>query len=205
MTTEKRQQRHWDRWFRRTRHEFCPLLMPYAGQPNLVYVEIGCWAGASAEWVCRNILTHSTSLGIGIDPYLADPPRHPKVEIDKVRELAMTRIAALPGRKWEWFYLPSATVLRQWQTIQIDILYIDGDHNAWACVQDFALAWKWLKPGSLVIFDDYQTKLAKRYPNVAQAYDSIVKCWGPLITEVGHGPRQRAVKVVAKDLMELNK
>lgn len=190
---------HYDRWFRRVKREFCPLLLPFAGKP-VTYVEIGCWAGGSAEWVCRNILTHKESGGIGIDPYPSER-RHPESEILTIKNLAAKRVEET-GANWRWHYAPSNRMLRSAflnLNLGIDILYIDGDHDGHAVVQDFALAWPMLKVGSLVIFDDYVVQSKKRVPNVKEGFDAIKLAWGPLIQEVGDYHRtQRAVKIIKK-------
>lgn len=198
MSYGPEQYRSWDRWFRRTKGEFAPLLAPYAGLP-LTYVEIGCWAGASAEFVAAEILTHPDSRGIGIDPYYPEP-RHPEEEIAAIMERAKSRVRAACGGRWTWIREPSIDALRKLRrTIggrEIDVLYIDGDHDGHAVVQDFALAWPFLRVGSTVIFDDYVRKKVSHHPHVADGYHAILAAWGGLLQEVGVHRKQRAVKVV---------
>lgn len=194
-TTESPQ---WDRWFRRVYGEFTPLLLPYAGQPT-TYVEIGCWAGASAEWVAANVLTHPDSIGIGIDPYPTER-RHPKEEIDAIIHRAQSRVRAVIGDRWQWIREPSNEALRHLDIIlghrSIDALYIDGDHDGHAVVQDFALAWPRLRVGSTVIFDDYARVKQSHSPHVSEGYHAILSAWGGLLEEVGKHRKQRAVKVL---------
>lgn len=191
----------WDRWFRRVRREFCPLLLPSAGKP-ITYVEIGCWAGASSDWVARNILTHPMSIGFGIDPYWPDRARHP---VTAIQRRATERLDFL-GDRWRWVKLPSIVGLRlmpEWLTKakpgrdpRIDILYIDGDHSAPGVVQDFAIAWQCLRPGSIVIFDDYVCRRVHPEPHVKQAVDSILDLWAGKIEPIGLRHRyQRAIVV----------
>lgn len=198
MTYGQERYRSWDRWFRRVQGEFAPLLWPYAGRP-ITYVEIGCWAGASAEWVARNILTHPESLGIGIDPYPTED-RHPAEEIASIMLRAKTRVNDACGNRWRWDRQPSTDALRDLNRLlggrSIDVLYIDGDHDGHAVVQDFALAWPALRVGSTVIFDDYTRKKASQHPHVADGYHAILSAWGGLIAEVGKHRKQRAVKIV---------
>ena len=40
-----------------------------------------------------------------------------------------------------------------------DFIYIDGDHTAQAVFIDASLAWKALKPGGIMAFDDYLWEL----------------------------------------------
>lgn len=191
----------WDRWFRHVRREFCPLLLEYAGRP-ITYVEIGCWAGASAEWVAKNVLTHPASIGVGIDPYLPDKPHHP---VQAIRARAHHRLEFM-GSRWHWLELRSVIALRMlperlWQLREdrsqlIDVLYIDGDHSAPGVMQDFAIAWQCLRIGSLVVFDDYRCRRVHHEPHVKDAVDAIVRLWRPLLKPIGRGRRQRAFKIV---------
>lgn len=191
------EEQRWDRWFRRVEDEFCPLMMPFAGQP-ILYVEIGCWAGASAEWVCRNVLTHPESRGVGIDPYLPER-RHPKEEIDRIVRRATARVKAT-GVMWKWMELESVRALASVGNMiggfgqPIDIFYVDGCHDAGAVVTDFALAWPMLRDGALVIFDDYVTAKAKSTPNVREGVEAIKLAWGPWLEPAApeRSRRQRA-------------
>lgn len=196
----------WDRWFRTTQREFEPIVRRFAGQP-VTYVEIGTWAGACCEWVGHNILTHPDSRGIGIDPYPKDRPRHP---VEAIKQRAADRMMFM-GNAWKWYYAPSTKILPllpmymgEHRVIQngerkgdivplperpIDILFIDGDHDAHAVVQDFALAWPMLKPGSVVIFDDYKVRVPKHAPNVAAGVHAILKAWEGLVKPIGETTR----------------
>lgn len=194
------QEKSWDRWFRRTRREFIPLLLPFVGK-RIVYVEIGCWAGASAEWVAMNVLkTHEHSRGFGIDPYPIDKPKHP---VEKIKQRAMDRIKRT-GVQWDWIHQPSTVGLIRLQSIlgtqpsgrAIDVLYIDGDHSAPGVVQDFALAWPMLKPGSVIIFDDWKVRRTHSEPHVAQAFDAIRTCWGGSVALTKQRHRRQASLIV---------
>lgn len=201
--TETAQQHSWDRWFRRTRREFMPLLRPFIGH-RITYVEIGCWAGACAEWVALNVLkTHEHSRGFGIDPYWPDKPKHP---VEQIKQRAMDRIGST-GVQWDWIHQPSAVGLIRLQSIlgiqpgglPIDVLYIDGDHSGHGVVQDFALAWPMLRPGSIVIFDDWLVRRTHAEPHVGQAVSAIRLAWGDLVEPtVQKHKRQASLRVVAK-------
>jgi predicted O-methyltransferase YrrM len=179
------------------RNEFRPLISNFAGLP-VVYVEIGCWAGASAQWVANNILTHSASHGIGIDPYGRDR-FHSDEEIAQIKQCAVRRLDEAIGSRWHWFFTPSEQALRLLSIPTIDILYIDGNHSAPNVIADLVLAWPKLRVGSLVIFDDYWTKFPKIHPNVKQAVDAVTICWAGLLLPAGTPKRQAAFWVQAKN------
>lgn len=184
----------------------------------MVYVEIGCWAGANAEHVARTYLTHPQSVGIGIDPY---PEDRAKYNVDEIKQFAADRINPIMGMRWRWIYEPSAQALRDfdqwcgrlnyteaddgpfWDTAlrcyDIDLLYIDGAHDAPAVLQDFVLAWPMLRVGSVVIFDDYSPdKHSLKAPHVAEAWKAILLCFGSRVRVLQEPNRQAALKIVAK-------
>lgn len=188
----------WSRWFGKVRREFSAVTKSFAGQP-ITYVEIGVWAGESAEWVCRNILTHPESRGIGIDPYLPDPVRagHP---VESVKRWAAERLSFM-GSRWQWIYEPSRqglinTLPRLLDGQKIDIFYIDGDHHSDAALADFVLGWPHLRPGSVVIFDDYTVRFKKKHPHVKETWEAVLIAWKGLVEPIGEHRWQRALRVV---------
>lgn len=205
--TDQRTIAHWDRWFIRHKKEFSfaanHLKQMRAGKP-IVYVEIGCWAGASAEWTAQNVLTHIESIGIGIDPYPPDKRHH---DLEAIQERARTRLEFM-GNRWRWIKKPSVEGLLElngaWEMSgSIDLLYIDGQHHANDVLVDFALAWPLLKPGSVVIFDDYKRTRDNHFPNVDTAVAGIKESWGPLLEPIGRWHWQAAFVVKHKSANKL--
>ena len=45
------------------------------------------------------------------------------------------------------------------QDKQYDVIYIDGDHNACSVLEDAILAWRLLKIGGILLFDDYMMEI----------------------------------------------
>ncbi len=166
----------WTYWWKGVRGGMLNAIRHHAGNP-VVYVEIGCWAAASAQDVYSEILTHPESMGFGIDPYLSTRGH----DMDSIKELARKR---MDGKRWHWIYEKSHDALRNWGRF-IDILYIDGNHSGHNVVTDFALAWPWLKEGSTIVFDDYNRGGAGygegRKPHVREACDAIKIAWGGML------------------------
>lgn len=185
------------RWFRRVANEFCPLMSPFAGTP-VNYVEIGCWEGASAEWVARNILTHPESRGFGIDPYDGvHVLRHSDEVMQSRCEIAARRLAFCD--RWQWIRSTSQQALRSWMT-PIDILYIDGQHEAPYVLADFVLAWPHLRVPGLVIFDDWAIGLRKRFPCVPEAVRAIERTFAGLVEPARPYGRQAALRILKKNV-----
>jgi predicted O-methyltransferase YrrM len=66
----------------------------------------------------------------------------------------------------------SQVELRKQPVDAFDIIYIDGSHTADDVLEDAVLSWRQLKPGGLLIFDDYQAdgwnhELPRKTPRVA--------------------------------------
>jgi predicted O-methyltransferase YrrM len=186
-------------WFGKVRREFCPLASRFVGQP-IQYVEIGVWTGDSAEWILANVLTAEGARGVGIDPYLPDSRRDQNT-INAIRNSAMARLASYERYgKWSWLIEKSQEALRRWERGPIDLLYVDGSHSAHDVVLDFAFAWPHLRPGSVVIFDDWGIGQRKRRhrPHVPDAIEAILCAFRPLLTVVNPGRRQFAVEIIER-------
>lgn len=178
------------RWFRHVQNEFMTRFDEFAGKP-CTYVEIGCYAGASAEWVCDNVLTHAYSKGYGIDPY-HELRKYNISRITNIKDIAVERLA--PYENWEWIFQPSQVALRTF-TEPIDVLYIDGLHESWCALQDFVLAFPLLKDGSVVIFDDYGIGMRKRLPHVPEAVAAVLIAFDGMIEPLPNNRRQYACRI----------
>lgn len=200
MTATAEELKAWDRWFNKVRRQFARLAWPYANKPT-VYVEIGCWAGASACWTARNILRHPQAMGIGIDPYANDNAR--TYDTEKIKETSRTRLL-LMGKRWHWIYQPSALALQTIDSVlkgrAIDLLYIDGDHSMQGVFTDFILSWPHLRPGSTVIFDDYGLDRG-RPMHVRHAYHAILRAFDGMVEQVNPIRQQAALRVVHHNLV----
>jgi hypothetical protein len=118
------------------------LLAGYAGKPNISYLEIGVWEGRSALWMLENILTS---------------PSASVTAIDIVAKERWVKNLALSGRTQsvKMIVAPSQKALRSLDPESFDIVYIDGSHLAADVLADAVFSWELLKPGGIMIFDDY--------------------------------------------------
>jgi hypothetical protein len=134
------------------RNQFSSL----AGQPDLHFLEIGCYEGNSTCWWLDNILTHPTSSITCIDPFVAhaDQERHFDFNIAAAR--AQDRVKKIKAFSFD--------TLRRLPQRAFDLAYIDGSHLAIDVAQDALLTWPLLKPGALCLFDDYA--FDQKYPEV---------------------------------------
>jgi len=128
-------------------------LREFKGQPNVHALEIGCFEGQSACWFLDNILTDSTSRLICVDPFAVPMAsillRYFEARFDQniAASGASDRVTKLIG--------PSQVVVRTLQHSEFDFIYVDGSHKIGDVLQDAVLAWTVLRPGGIVMFDDY--------------------------------------------------
>jgi predicted O-methyltransferase YrrM len=128
-------------------------LQELKGKPKVHALEIGCFEGQSACWFLDNILTDPTSRLICVDPF-AVPMATILLKFFEARfdqniaaSGAADRVTKLIGQ--------SQVVVRTLQHSQFDFIYVDGSHKVGDVLQDAVLAWTVLRPGGIVMFDDY--------------------------------------------------
>jgi hypothetical protein len=147
----------------------------FKGKPDLHYLEVGVYQGRSVFWVLENICTHPTARVTAID--VEDPP-----------ELLFNINASGVGKRFTFIKGFSQVELRKIPLESCDMIYIDGDHQAQAVLEDAILSWRLLKPGGLLIFDDYALMLhgpPLSRPNTA--IDSFYRYFGEHIEPVHVG------------------
>ncbi|HEY3166008.1 MAG TPA: class I SAM-dependent methyltransferase [Candidatus Binatia bacterium] len=119
-------------------------LREFSGKPNVAALEIGSYEGRSALWFLANILTHDTSSITCVDLFGEDID---STFNDNVKASGFAhKLTKLKG--------DSKVVVRNLKN-NFDFVYIDGSHIAKDVLIDAVLAWDLLKPGGIMIFDDY--------------------------------------------------
>jgi len=133
-------------WFTGNIPVWQQVLAPFKGKPGVSYLEIGLWEGRSALWVLENILTHPTARLTGIDVFTGEV---------KQRYLANLRLSGF-ANKATTIVGPSQEEVRKLPLASFDIVYVDGSHAAGDVLADAIQSWAVLRPGGLLIFDDYK-------------------------------------------------
>jgi predicted O-methyltransferase YrrM len=134
-----------------TKYHWDIVLKELKGKPNLRFMEIGAFQGRSANWFVENILTHPTSRLHCVDNFL---------------HLATPRIQR--GLEETFFYniqpyqdkitthlCSSEQVGELFQPDTFDMIYVDGSHYADHVYRDLKLCLPLLKPGGIMMIDDY--------------------------------------------------
>ena len=117
-------------------------LTSLVGQPNLNVCEVGSFQGMSACWMLEHLLTHPSARLTCIDPNF-----QPEFDIN----IAQTGVAQKVTKRVGI----SDHVFPRLPHNSFDLIYVDGCHLANFVKRDGQRAWRKLKPGGILIFDDY--------------------------------------------------
>jgi len=106
-------------------------------------LEIGSFEGMSTCWLLDYILTHPDARLTCIDLYFQE-----SFDINIAKTGTPEKIIKLTAE--------SHQTLASLKSQSYDLIYIDGNHLAAHAQQDANLSWVLLKPGGLLVFDDYE-------------------------------------------------
>ena len=157
-------------WFTNNLPTWTKLFSTYNRKP-ISFLEIGTYEGRSAVWALENILQHPESKIFCVDDWktpgtfkrfqkniAADPAFKGKVHVFKG-----------PARD----SLKHPKVLQQ----QFDIIYIDADLHSSSVMEHAVLAFPLLKPGGILIFDDYTYSKHRDNRCPKQAIDAFINAY----------------------------
>jgi predicted O-methyltransferase YrrM len=94
----------------------------------------------------ENVLTDSASRATAIDIFDGEYERRYRANVEATG--AGAKVTTIKG--------PSQIEARRLLLESFDVVYIDGSHNQADVLEDAVLCWRLLKPGGLLIFDDYR-------------------------------------------------
>lgn len=132
-------------WFCQAEELWRELFAEYKDRPGVKYLEIGVYEGRSLIWMLENILTHPRSRATAVDIF--NPPFAARLRENLRKSKQGRKVRLLSGY--------SENVLRKLPAAQFDIIYIDGAHDGRSVFIDAVNSWHLLKPGGVVVFDDY--------------------------------------------------
>lgn len=172
------------------------ILGPCAGR-EVKMLEIGSYEGRSTVWFLENILTQEDAEITCVDIF-----SEPRWELRFDHNI---RVSGL-GRKLRKLKGRSEDLLPGLPRASYDVIYVDGSHEASAVLMDALLSWTLLKPGGLLLFDDYRWEpeknpsqrpqmaidlflesFAGRFELVHQDYQVVIRKMKPL-TSVAPAP-----------------
>lgn len=140
-------------WFSMTaKPNFERFLIPLAGQDNLTFLQLGAYTGDASVWMLDNVLTGANCMLIDVDTWEgSDEEVHKKMDFSEVEEVydAKVRGRAVKSKSTTVDYLIKSL-------FDYDFVYVDADHTAASAFIDAELAWRNLKSGGILAFDDYE-------------------------------------------------
>ena len=138
-------------WFSRNIPTWKAFMSPYVGKPDIQYLEVGMYEGRSVVWMLENVLTHPTARVTGLDLFWDlteySPELYARFESNIKLACGEDKVTTYVGFSQE--------ELRKLPLNTYDIIYIDGSHLGPDVLEDAVLAFRLLKGGGLIIFDDY--------------------------------------------------
>ena len=157
-------------------------------------LEIGSFEGRSAIWLLENILTHSNSHLTCVDTFEGSM-EHSDTHKHELYERCVSNLSPYSNVQIIKGY--SHDVMKTLNQ-KFDFIYIDGDHRAASVLEDAVLAFRLLKFGGILIFDDYLWQ-DPRYPKPEDApklgIDSFLNTYKGHYVEVFKGYQYSIRKV----------
>lgn len=137
-------------WFTRNTNLWTEVLSPLKDKP-IKAVELGSYEGQSAVWLAQNVLVHPKSTLDCVDNWNGggELEDHDWPAIYK-RFLNNTK----PFKQIKHHKTTTTDYLKK-RSEPADLIYIDAGHFANSCLIDAVLSHLILKPGGILIFDDY--------------------------------------------------
>jgi predicted O-methyltransferase YrrM len=187
-------------WFSHNIPLWDRLLNRFKGQPDLHFLEIGCFEGRATTWLLENVLTAPTAHITCLDTFEGGATEQrlaldvPNLEARFRANVAphSARVRVLKGVSQQ--ELPKLHA----SPPPFDFVYVDGSHAACDVLEDSVHAWRLCKPGGLVIWDDY---LWDRLPDLLHRPGPAVDAFLALFArqyELLHKGYQVAVEKLAR-------
>ena len=128
----------------------------YSNKP-IKYLEIGTFYGANILSVAKSYAAHPQSELHCIDPWedYAEYPEYKTMQTS-IFSAFSANLAASPNRERIHVHRGySHAEIPKFDDASFDIVYVDGNHESEYVLEDAVLAFRKLKVGGVLIFDDY--------------------------------------------------
>jgi predicted O-methyltransferase YrrM len=190
-------------WFQYAEHIWPQLIkhLP-ASQGGRRYLELGSFEGRSAVWIIENMMSISDQL-VCVDTWeggeehagmdMAEVEARFDANIHRARnKIGMRDVIKIKSSS-------SKALAQQLSGVAVpfDFIYIDASHQAPDVLSDAVMAWKLLKQGGIMVFDDYlwgDPRVPLRRPKMA--IDAFMNIYAAEINVMNIGLQMAIKKVV---------
>jgi len=177
-------------WTANRADDWLRLIGHLQGTPCRI-LEIGNWEGRSTNWFLSNCCQHPNSELRAVDPH-PRPDRYSRFLSNVSANEHCSRLQIFRGR--------SSDICGTWPRNTFDAAYIDGSHEGLDVMTDAVLCWRLLRPGGIMIFDDYRWKGdGRRKVLPRHAIDAFVELTAPWATVVLHKYQVAVQKTQPRD------
>ena len=136
------------------------------GKDNLTFLEIGCFEGRATNYMLDDILTGENCVIHVVDTFEGSTNEIGMVGIDNELNHITTdlykkftnNVASHKDKVVIHQGFSGEVLKKNFQNEMFDFIYIDGSHTAYDVLQDAILVHPLLKPGGIIIFDDFGWK-----------------------------------------------
>ena len=131
--------------------------MGWKHDTQLALLEIGAFEGRATTWLVDNMMDHKNSILVTVDTFEGSI-EHTSSQKENLMDRFQKNLVV---SKWPEKVRPvkgdSKIVLANLLqgSGKFDFIYVDGSHQTLDVIVDGILAWQLLKPGGLIVFDDY--------------------------------------------------
>ena len=184
----------------------------HAIRPNTIGAEIGVWMGnTSTQFLKKGLKKFYMVDSYSVEPYKENTERSYQEYIAKYQPITGEFSEAGFQRFYDRVYNevkarfqdPEVEICRmtsdmwfeQFNDEMLDWIYIDGDHSYEGCLRDLENSLKVVKPGGLILGDDYGWPNAKWFkPGVTKAVDEFINRH-KLTKMLRHGETQYEIRI----------
>ena len=134
--------------------EAAKLVLP----DNKRILEIGCFEGRATCWMLQNMLSDDGVIYC-VDTFKGGQ-EHEGMDLSRLRDVFEENISACAKPKQEVKILENLSFKSLAMLIMaeylFDFIYVDGSHEIQDVITDACMAFQLLKPGGVMLFDDYE-------------------------------------------------
>lgn len=143
-------------WFAMTAESNFSKYLSRFKDSKVDFLQVGAYTGDATSWIFKNIFTNKDSTLTDVDTWEgSDEKEHKTLKWDDVETVYDSRTEQFREDERLVKVKNTSDVFFSTNSKLFDFIYIDGDHTAMAVLKDGLNAFKFLKTGGVLAFDDY--------------------------------------------------